>query len=272
MSEMNFEEKIDAIALWKQKRHFVEFHYKKNPDKIQPIINQMNEYMKKYDNTWKKIDFDGDLMTIDQFVDELLDSIGEIAGRTYTYGIYHDNNWAETINYCYFTHKKKFTEDELEMMFNKSRQACEEDWGIEQPCLANLWQKMNDIYGFDFYDPDIVLSYMDAPVDEHIKIKVNEIYNKETHWINDIVNKIVKDAKENNETRRDHVNDFLLEHIGGAWEKILDEAMKQIEETNTVKEREINDTIDQFFNKMSEKYNIKFDGFDHINNLWRYNK
>jgi hypothetical protein len=89
-------------------------------------------------------------------------------------------------------------------------------------------------------------------------------------WINDIVDKIVKDAKEDNETRREHVNTYLLEHIGDAWEKILDEAMKQIEEANTVKEREINDTIDQFFNEMSEKYNIEFDSVP-INDLWRYN-
>lgn len=269
---MNFEEKIDAIELWKQKRDFVEFHYKKNPDKIQPIINQMNEYIKKYDDNWKKTDFDGELMTIDQFVDELLNSIGETVGKTYVYGIYHENNMAEIVNYCYFTHDKKFTKDEFEMMYNKARQACEDDWGTEYPCLANLWQKMHNIYGFDLYDPDVVLLYLEASDDEHIRVKVDEIYNKQTDTIETIADKVVKDAIKYNEYRRDHVNDFILEYIMEVHDKILDEAMKKIKEANDNKEKEINDTIDQFFNEMSEKYNIKFDGFDHINNLWRYNK
>ena len=271
MSEMNFEEKIDVIALWKQKRHFVEFHYKKNPDKIQPIINQMNEYIKKYNDNWKKTNFDGDLRTIDQFVDELSNSIGETVGKPYVYGIYHENNMAEIINYCYFTHNKKFTKDEFEMMYNKARQACEDDWGTEYPSLANLWQKMYDIYGFDLYEPDVVLLYLEASDDEHIRVKVDEIYNKQANTIETIADKVVKDAIKYNEYRRDHVNDFILEYIMEVHDKILDVAMEKIKTENKNKEKEINDTIDQFFNEMSEKYNIKFDGFD-INNLWKYDK
>lgn len=265
IKQMTFEEKIEAIYFYKERKGSIEYWYNKDPENIKGTMNIIKEHMKK-----GGVEFDGNLTTIEHFIEQLLDSIGETG--TYTYGIYHENDHSEIVNYCYFIHQRKFTKDEFEMMYNKARQACEDDWGIEYPSLAGLWQKMHDIYGFDLYNPDVVLLYLDAYDDEHIRIKVDEIYNQENHWINDIVNKIVKDANQNNETRRDHVNDFLLDHIGSAWEKILDEAMKQIEENNTIKEREINDTIDQFFNEMSEKYNIKFDGFDHINNLWKYNK
>lgn len=267
ISDMTFEEKIEAIYFYKQRKGYIEYWLNKTPENIKEIIDKMKEHMSK-----GGIEFDGKLETIEQFIEQLLNSIGEPAGRTYTYGIYHENNHSEIVNYCYFTHQRKFTKDEFEIMYNKASQACEEDWGTEYPSLANLWQKMHDIYGFDLYNPDVVLLYLDAYDDEHIRVKVDEIYNKQTNIIETIADKIAKDAIKYNEDRRDHVNDFVLDYITDVHDKILDEAMKKIKEANDNKEKEINDTIDQFFNEMSEKYNIKFDGFDHINNLWRYDK
>lgn len=265
INEMTFEEKIEAIYFYKQRKGYIEYWLDKTPENIKEIIDKMKEHMSK-----GGVEFDGKLETIEQFIEQLLNSIGEPAGKTYVYGIYHENNYEETINYCYFTHNRKFTENEFEIMFNKARQACEEDYGVEYPCLANLWQKMNDIYGFDLYNPDIALVYLEASDDEHIKINVNEIYNKE-NIIETVANKVAADAMKYNENRRDHVNDFILEYIIEVHEAILDKAMKKIEEEKDTKEKEINDTIDQFFNEMSEKYNIKFDSIS-INDLWRYNK
>lgn len=265
INEMTFEEKIEAIYFYKQRKGYIEFWYNKDPNNIKGTMNEIEKHMKK-----GGVEFDGNLTTIEHFIEQLLDSIGETAGRTYTYGIYHENNMDEIVNYCYFTHNKKFTKDEFEMMYNKAREACEEDWGLENPCLANLWQKMHDIYGFDLYDPDVVLLYLEASDDEHIRVKVDEIYNKE-NIIETVANKVAADAMKYNENRRDHVNDFILEYIIEVHEAILDKAMKKIEEEKDTKEKEINDTIDQFFNEMSEKYKIKFDGFI-INDLWRYNR